>query len=62
MSGFMNYKAKQLLKDYMSGLFQKPAGDVVISNFPRIYDSPDIIEELVKIWAEDIQKPIERNN
>jgi len=44
------------------GCFRKPPGDVVLKNFPRIYDSPDIIEELVKIWKEDIQPQIEKNN
>ena len=50
VSGFMNYKAEILLKNQMSGSFRKPNGDVVLANFPKIYDSPDIIEEFVNIW------------
>lgn len=32
---------------------------MVIATFPRIYDSPDILEELATIWAEDFKKQVE---
>jgi hypothetical protein len=51
VSGFMNYKAQRLLKEMESGKFSKPSGDVVITSFPRIYDNPDIVEELVTYWV-----------
>ena len=44
--GFMNYKGEKLLRESGGG-FRKPAGDAVISCFPKIYDNPDIVEELV---------------
>ena len=59
-SGFMNYKAERLLREAGSGAFRQPPGDVVISSFPRIYDCPDIVEELVQIWTEDIQPLIDK--
>jgi len=34
--------------------FKKPAGDPLITTFKRVFDSPDIMEVLVTIWAEDI--------
>lgn len=46
MSGFMNYKAGRLLREAASAVFRKPAGDAVIASLPRIYDCPDIVEEL----------------
>ena len=53
VSGFMNYKAEKLLKETKASGFRKPSGDVVISCFPKIYDCPDIVEELGVIWYED---------
>ena len=55
VSGFMNYKGEKLLKESHAGGFRKPAGDVIISCFPKIYDNPDIVEELTQIWVEDVQ-------
>lgn len=52
VSGFMNYKADKLLKELNAGSFKKPGGDVVLSSFPKIYDNPDIVEELTKAWSE----------
>jgi hypothetical protein len=51
-SGFMNYKAEKLLKDLTAGKFIKPSGDVVISSFSKVFDNPDINEELVLVWNE----------
>ena len=45
----------------MTGSFRKPPGDVVLSNFPKIYDSPDIIEEFVKIWCDETVSNLEKN-
>lgn len=59
-SGFMNYKAERLLRETAAGAFRKPPGDVVLSAFPTIFDSPDIFEELVLIWGEDIQPMIDK--
>ena len=53
VSGFMNYKAEKLLNESKASGFRKPSGDVVISSFPKIYDCPDIVEELAVIWYED---------
>ena len=55
--GFMNYKGEKLLRESGGG-FRKPAGDAVISCFPKIYDNPDIVEELVAVWVEDVQPRI----
>lgn len=55
----MNYKAELLLKETAAGQFRRPPGDVVISSFPKIYDNPDIVEELNNIWSEDIQPGID---
>jgi hypothetical protein len=52
VTGFMNYKADKLLREMTAGQFRKPAGDIVISSFPKIYDNPDIVEELSKCWVE----------
>jgi hypothetical protein len=27
---------------------------LIISAFPKIYDNPDIVEELAQIWVEDV--------
>ena len=48
----MNYKAEKLLKEMTTGKFTKPSGDVVISSFNKVYDNPDIMEELVLAWDE----------
>lgn len=58
VSGFMNYKGEKLLRESHAGGFRKPAGDVVISCFPKIYDNPDIVEELSQIWVEDVQAKV----
>lgn len=54
MSGFMNYKAQRLLREASKQGFYKPTGDNVIASLPRIYDCPDIVEELSTIWTEDV--------
>ena len=55
LSGFVNYKAKSLLAERVSSpFFRKPPGDVVISNFPKMLDCPDINQEMSKIWKEDV--------
>lgn len=61
VSGFMNYKAEILLNEQMSGHFRKPQGDVVLANFPKILDSPDIVEEFVKIWQDETMTVLKRN-
>jgi hypothetical protein len=60
-SGFMNYKAELLLKEQVTGVFRKPPGDVVLSNFSKIFDCPDIVEEFVKIWVNDYANVIINN-
>ena len=60
MSGFMNYKAGKLLREASTAIFRKPAGDAVIASLPKIYDCPDIVEELTQIWTEDIQPLIDK--
>lgn len=60
MSGFMNYKAGKLLREASSAIFRKPAGDAVIASLPKIYDCPDIVEELTQIWTEDVQPLIDK--
>ena len=55
VSGFQNYKGKKLIDESGGGGFRKPAGDVIISCFPMIFDNPDVTEELAKVWTEDIQ-------
>ena len=61
-SGFMNYKADKLLKEMTAGKFTKPSGDVVISSFSKVYDNPDIMEELVLAWDEiAVNESIKRN-
>ena len=57
----MNYKAEKLLKEMTAGAFRKPGGDVVISSFPKIYDNPDIVEELSKIWVEYAMPEIKKS-
>ena len=54
MVGFMNYKAFKIINELEEGRMIKPSGDVVISCFPRIYNNPDIVEEIVEIWNEDV--------
>lgn len=64
MSGFMNYKADKLLSQSSStgGQFFKPGGDVIISNFPKIIDCPDICEPLARIWLEDVMPRLQGAN
>jgi len=54
VSGFRNYLGDKLLKQSEMGLFTKPEGDIVISSFPKILDNPDICEQLISIWADDV--------
>jgi hypothetical protein len=57
-SGFINYKAKKIFSEQEIGRFIKPSGDPILKSFPNIYDNPDIIEELTKIWMEDVAPKI----
>ena len=59
LSGFMNYKARELIQATAGGRLRQPAGDHVIASFPRIMDCPDIWEELNAVWNEDIHPLIE---
>mmetsp|Transcript_16478 Transcript_16478/g.25431 ORF Transcript_16478/g.25431 Transcript_16478/m.25431 type:complete len:283 (-) Transcript_16478:25-873(-) len=61
ISAFQNYKGKKLLNESGGGGFRKPAGDVIISCFPMIYDNPDIVEVLTEAWVEDVQPLINQN-
>ena len=54
VSGFRNYAADHLLKEVAANEFKQPGGDVAISTFPAVYDNPDIVEILVKLWTSDI--------
>ena len=57
VSGFRNYLAEQLLsKSAVGGItsFKKPEGDPLVTTFKRVFDSPDIMEVFVPIWAEDV--------
>lgn len=54
VSGFRNYIGDKLLKDTLVGSYRQPEGDVIISMFPKILDSPDICETLIKVWADDV--------
>jgi hypothetical protein len=54
MSGFMNYKAQRLLGEASKQGFYKPAGDNVIASLPKIYDCPDIVEDMALFWTEDV--------
>ena len=44
------------------GTFKQPHGDVVISTFPKIFDSPDMCEKIVQVWAEDVWAAITGKN
>jgi hypothetical protein len=60
-SGFMNYKATVLLAQSGAAPLRRPPGDVLLSSFTRIYDSPDIVEELATIWTEDHQPALDKS-
>jgi hypothetical protein len=54
LSGYINYRNDLLVKETTrSSKFEKPSGDVILKAFPKIYDNPDIVEELTQIWVED---------
>lgn len=36
-----------------NGSLKHPEGDIIISSFSKIVDSPDICENLIRIWADD---------
>lgn len=55
ISGFVNYKARKLLGETSIGHFKKPSGDVVIANFSKLLDCPDILIPLSKCWNEDVE-------
>ena len=59
LSGFMNYKATKLLGE--QGTFMRPTGDVVLNSFPRIYDNPDIIEDVSYYWNDYIAPEIKKS-
>ena len=54
MVGFINYKAFKIINESEEGKMIKPSGDAVLSCFSKIYDNPDIVEEIVEIWNEDV--------
>ena len=54
VSGFRNYIGEKLIKESSMNSFRQPEGDVVISCFPRILDNPDICEQIIAIWSEDV--------
>jgi hypothetical protein len=56
VSGFRNYSAQKLLKEVVSGEFKQPGGNVAIATFPAVYDNPEIMEALVRVWTEDVVK------
>jgi hypothetical protein len=59
VSGFRNYIGEKLLRDSNSaGPMKQPEGDIIISTFPKIIDSPDICETLIKVWSEDFWGPL----
>ena len=53
VSGYRNYAAEVLIRGSMGGSMKKPAGDVVMSTFPKIMDCPDVLEILSMCWTED---------
>lgn len=54
VSGFRNYAAKVLLKESTLGEFKQPGGNIAVSCFPYIIDNPDIIEQFVVLWYQDV--------
>jgi len=52
VSGFRNYIGEKLIRE--SSSFRQPEGDVIISTFPRLLDNPDICEQIILIWSEDV--------
>ena len=60
VSGYRNYAAEILIRGGMGGSMKKPAGDVVMSTFPKIMDCPDVMEILSMCWTEDFVE--KRNN
>jgi len=53
VSGYRNYAAEILIRGSTGGSMKKPAGDVVMSTFPKIMDCPDVLEILAMCWTED---------
>lgn len=35
-------------------MLKKPDGDVILSTFPKILDSPDVLETVAQVWYEDV--------
>lgn len=46
VSGYRNYAAEQLLPSLATDSHKKPVGNIVMSNFPKVLDCPDILEVL----------------
>jgi len=44
VSGYRNYAAVELISNNASAEFKKPVGNVVMSCFSKILDSPDLLE------------------
>jgi hypothetical protein len=40
---------------------KKPSGSVTISTFPKILDSPDVLEIFTQIWVEDVMTGLNAN-
>lgn len=58
VSGYRNYAAEQLLPSLATDSQKKPLGNIVMSSFPKILDSPDIVEVLAQFWWEDHMAPL----
>ena len=58
VSGYRNFAAEQLLPSLATDSQKKPVGNIVMSSFPKILDSPDIVEVLAQIWWEDHMAPL----
>lgn len=54
VSGFRNYLGEKLLRESALSYFRQPEGDVIISCFPKILDNPDISEQIIHIWQENV--------
>ena len=54
VSGYRNYAAEQLSSSAVGSGLKQPAGNVVMSCFCKILDSPDLLETVVQVWTEDV--------
>ena len=42
--------------------FKQPDGDALINTFQMVIDSPDVCEQFVKIWSEDVIPNLDKMN